>query len=275
VTAQRGAEPAGNARGVFAWRIVFTLPTLAVLLSVTGGWRDVRQVAGLLRRHPRRLLVLVVDALLMGVQVWMFAWAPRTGHALDVSLGYLLLPLVMVLVGAVLHGERFTALRVVAVACAVLGVIAAMAVGGGVAWPTLVVALGYPLYFTIRTRAGLNTVGAFAGESLVLLPVAVWVVAGLPPFGPFGWPHPVALLGAALLGVIGGTALVLYLTASRLLPFGLFGLLSYLEPVLLVAVSVVLLHDPLTLADAAVYAPIALALVAVAADGFRGAVART
>jgi chloramphenicol-sensitive protein RarD len=254
---------------VFAWRAIFTVPTLAVLLSLIGGWRDVRRVAGLLRWHPRRVLVLVVDALLLGVQVWMFAWAPRTGHALDVSLGYLLMPLVMVVAGAVLHGERFTALRIVAVVCAVIGVVAAVALGGGIAWPTLVVALGYPLYFTIRTRAELNTVGAFAGESLVLLPIAAWVVAGLPPFGPFAWPQPIALLGGALLGVIGGTALVLYLAASRLLPFGVFGLLSYLEPVLLVVVSVVLLHDPLTPADAAVYGPVALALIAVAADGFR------
>lgn len=34
---------------------------------------------------------------LVGVQLWLFSWAPLHGHALDASLGFLLLPLAIVL----------------------------------------------------------------------------------------------------------------------------------------------------------------------------------
>ena len=40
-----------------------------------------------------------------------------------------------------------------------------------------------------------------------------------------------------LLGLVSAVALALYMIASRWLPLGLFGLLSYVEPVLLVVVA--------------------------------------
>ena len=56
--------------------------------------------------------------------------------------------------------------------------------------------------------------------------------------------------------------------ASRLLPLSLFGLLSYLEPVLLLGASL-LLDEILTVADAFVYIPIVIALVLLGLSGGR------
>ncbi|WP_188703277.1 hypothetical protein [Microbacterium nanhaiense] len=55
-------------------------------------------------------------------------------------------------------------------------------------------------------------------------------------------------------------ALLLYLRASELLPFGLFGLLTYVEPVLLAIVSITILGESLTPIDLLIYGPIAVAL---------------
>ena len=43
-----------------------------------------------------------------------------------------------------------------------------------------------------------------------------------------------------VLGLVSAVALALYMAASRLLPLGLFGLLSYVEPVLLALVALAL-----------------------------------
>lgn len=252
----------------FAWRVIATLPVVAVLFTVFGGWRDVGAILTRVRRAPALVLVLVVDALLLGVQLWIFGWAPQTGHGLEAALGYLLLPLVMVVVGVALHSERLSLLRVLAVACAVIGVVAAIVVAGGVSPVTVVVALGYPLYFVLRRRARLDTTGSFSLELVILLPIAVWFLAtqhGLAPLVA----SPALIVGVALLGIVSGAALSLYLHASSVLPFGLFGLLTYLEPVLLIAVSALLLGEPLTVADAFVYGPIAAALVLLAIEPFR------
>ncbi|WP_285035275.1 EamA family transporter RarD [Plantibacter sp. ME-Dv--P-095] len=249
-----------EANEIFAWRVIATVPVLAALVGVFGWWRDVRDIALRLARRPLLVLVIVLDGLLLSVQLWLFGWAPQTGHGLELALGYLLMPLAMVVVGVVLHRERLAPLRIAAVAAAAVGVTAAIVVAGGLSWATVAVALGYPVYFAIRRRAGLDSIGAFCFELLVLVPVAV-VLALQPSSLDVLAAHPQLGWGILLLGVIGGVALVLYLVASRLLSFGVFGLLSYLEPVLLVHVAVLLLGESLTLTDVFVYGPIVLALV--------------
>jgi chloramphenicol-sensitive protein RarD len=249
-----------EANEIFAWRVIATVPVLAALVGVFGWWRDVRDIALRLSRRPALILVVVLDGLLLSVQLWLFGWAPQTGHGLELALGYLLMPLAMVVVGVVLHRERLAPLRIAAVAAAAVGVTAAIVVAGGLSWATVAVALGYPVYFAIRRRAGLDSIGAFCFELLVLVPVAV-VLALQPSSLAILAAHPQLGWGIVLLGVIGGVALVLYLVASRLLSFGVFGLLSYLEPVLLVLVAVLLLGESLTLTDVFVYGPIVIALV--------------
>ncbi|MCS6474513.1 EamA family transporter RarD, partial [Burkholderia thailandensis] len=55
-------------------------------------------------------------------------------------------------------------------------------------------------------------------------------------------------------------ALASYLKASRMLPMALFGILGYVEPVLLVAVSLLLLGETLSAAQLATYGPIWVAV---------------
>lgn len=250
---------------IVAWRIVVMLPVLVALFAVTVGLRDVARVARRIRRRPALAIVLVVDAALLSVQLWLFGWAPIAGHGLDTATGYLLLPLAMVLVGVLLHGERLSRMRGAAVAAAALGVVAALAIGGTVGIATALVALGYPVYFDLRRRFGLDGPGATVLEQLVLLPVAIVVIVVHAATGSaaVGWGHVPMLL---LLGVVSGAALWMYLSASRMLPFGLFGLLTYVEPVLLVVVSTALLGEAVGASDALVYGPIAVALVVLALE---------
>jgi chloramphenicol-sensitive protein RarD len=49
---------------------------------------------------------MVVSSALLGVQLWLFMWAPLNGRSLDVSVGYFLLPLTMVLTGRLVYGAN-------------------------------------------------------------------------------------------------------------------------------------------------------------------------
>lgn len=129
---------------VLGWRILLTIPVVVGVHLATGGWRDVHRVVCRLRHRRALIAILIVDAALLGVQLWLFSWAPQSGNGLDTALGYLLLPLVMVIVGTVLHREQLSLLRTAAVTSAAVGVVAAVVVAGGLSWVTLVVGLGYP-----------------------------------------------------------------------------------------------------------------------------------
>jgi chloramphenicol-sensitive protein RarD len=78
------------------------------------------------------------------------------------------------------------------------------------------------------------------------------------------------VVAAALAGAVAMTA---YLAASRLLTLPVFGLLSYVEPVLLVGVAL-LLGDVIAGWDVVVYALLAGALGLLSLDGFRAARSR-
>lgn len=259
-----------DANEVFGWRVVASLPLVALIFALTRRWRDVVRVARRLGAHPALIPVMLLNGLLLGVQLWIFGWAPQTGHGLDASLGYLLLPLVMVIVGALLHRERLTGWRIAAVSSAGVGVIAAIVVAGGLAPVTIAIALGYPLYFTLRRRAGLDSSGALVFELTILLPVAIWMLSQASSFTRVA-ASPSLAIGIVLIGVVSSIALVLYLAASASLPFGLFGLLTYLEPVLLVVVSLTILGEQPHVSDALVYSPIVIALVLLGIEPIRGA----
>ncbi|GAA4285729.1 EamA family transporter RarD [Georgenia daeguensis] len=248
---------------VFGWRVVLTAPLVTVLLLLTRQWGTVTAMAARVRARPATAAVLVLAAALLGVQLWLFTWAPAHGHALQVALGYFLMPLVMVVVGVVAFGERLSRARLAAVLFAAAGVAHELVRVGTLSWSTVLVALGYPAYFVLRRRAGTATTGAMWFEFVILLPVALVLVVTGPSLAVV--PDLAPLLG--LLGVLSSAALVCYVVASQHLSFSLFGLLSYLEPVLLALVSVTLLGQGIAPDEWWTYVPIWVAVLLLALEG--------
>lgn len=80
--------------------------------------------------------------------------------------------------------------------------------------------------------------------------------------------HPGLYVLIPVLGAISASALIAYVMASRLLPFSLFGLLSYVEPVLLVGVAL-LLGETIGADQWLTYLPIWGAVVVLVIEGFK------
>lgn len=229
-----------NGEVVFGWRMLLTMPCLSLFLLYSGDWRLVTALFTQLKTRPVMWIGLPLSSALMAVQLWIFMWAPINGRGLAVSLGYFMMPLVLVLVGRFLYQERPTRLQWLAVVCAALGVGNELWHAGGVSWETMVVAIGYPLYFVWRRWLGNDNLGGLWCDMLLMLPVAAWFVfATDSPMAAFD-ERPLLYLLVLGLGMISALALACYILASRRLPFSLFGLLGYVEPVLLVVVSLVL-----------------------------------
>lgn len=250
---------------VYGWRIVLTLLVIGPVYALVPACRaQMATVLGRIRARPSLLFYGAIASALVGVQLWLFMYAPMNGYALATSLGYFLLPLVMVVVGRAAFSERLSQGQKIAVTLAVVGVGHQVIFGGGLAWPTLVICLGYPLYFAARRRARFESNAAFTLEILFLTPLALYFIL-TSVRGPGA-----ELLPVLSIGLLGAVAMFLYLGAASLLSLSVFGLLSYVEPVLLM-VAAVIMGEQLLLKDAFTYVPIVLALVLLAADGFRAA----
>jgi chloramphenicol-sensitive protein RarD len=249
---------------IFAWRVLWTAPGALTLIALRSRLPQMRALLKRTLTERWTALALIASAALLGIQLWLFLWAPLHGRMLEVSLGYFLLPLTMVLTGRFYYRERLDPLQWAAVACAALGVAHELWATGAFAWPTVLVALGYPPYFVLRRKINADSLTAFAVEMSLLFPIAAAMIATGGSLQLLSGRVDIGMLWLPGLGVLSTVALASYLKASRLLPMALFGILGYVEPVLLVLVSVTLLGEHLSATQLATYIPIwfAVALTA-------------
>ncbi|MGN8248006.1 EamA family transporter RarD [Pseudomonas sp. SMV7] len=253
---------------IFGWRTLLTLPCLTLFMLVSKDWKRVGELLARVKRTPLLALGMLGTSWLMGVQLWLFLWAPLHGRSLEVSMGYFLLPLAMVLTGRLVYGERLSRLQKVAVACAALGVGHELFQHGSFAWETLVVTIGYPIYFVLRRRCRTDHLGGLWCDMCLLLPWALYFVIQGPLSAADLQAHPGLYALIPVLGAISASALIAYVLASRLLPFSLFGLLSYVEPVLLVGVAL-LLGETIGPDQWLTYLPIWAAVLVLILEGIR------
>ena len=245
---------------VYAQRVLWSLPAVMLLVLLARQWSTLLTSCQRLLHEPLLLLALPVAATLVGVQWILFVWAPLNERMLEMSLGYFLLPLTMVLVGRLFYGERLSRLQAIAVVFALLGVIHELWLTRAFSWVTLVVAIGYPPYFMLRRWMCLDALSGFVLEVGLMAPLAIWLIVQSGP--PQLFTHAPQLWWLLPgLGLLSALAFAAYMASSRLLPMGLFGILSYVEPVLLFALAVLFLGEAFDMGQLWTYGPIWLAVL--------------
>lgn len=230
-----------SSEAIFGWRMLLTVPFMTLLLGVGGEWHQVRAFFKRIATERTLWVLLPLSSALLNLQLWLFMWAPAHGHALDVSMGYFMLPLTLIAMGRLAFGERLSMFQAFAAALACVGVVHELWRVGHVSWPALLVCLGFPLYFYLRRRYKTDHLAGLWVDMSLSLPVAIWFLAAP------GWAmwhelqhHPELPVRIVGLGLISVSALMCYMAASKRVPLGLFGLLGYVEPVLLVLVALAL-----------------------------------
>ena len=249
---------------IVAHRILWSVPILALLLSVAGAWDEV----GAALRNRRAMLLLGVTALLIGANWLLYVYAVNSGHILAGSLGYYLNPLANVLLGRIVLKERLSWLQWAAVALAAAG-IAALAAGAlGQLWISIALCLSFASYGLLRKIAPVDATAGLAIETALLAPfAAAWLVwsfsSGQPTFGDSS--ADIVLIAVA--GVVTTVPLLLFTAAARRLPYSMLGMLQFIAPTLQFLIAVLLYGEPFTTAHAiafgAIWAALGLYVVAI------------
>lgn len=237
---------------VFVWRILAMWLVLVSFLLLSGQMQPrLTQIRALLdknlcsRASLKNLLWLLLPTPILGSQFWLFMWAPVNGQGIQTAMGYFLFPLMMVLFGCVLFGERLSRLQWLAVGLAALGVATEMLRTGSVSWATLWVCGTYPIYYILRRRQGVSALTGLLVDLTLIAPFALvyllWMQPDTLSMVADSWVLLFMILG---LGVISVLAMQTNVDASQLLPVNVFGMLSYVEPALLFVLAVTLLGNP-------------------------------
>ncbi|AWI51028.1 EamA family transporter RarD [Actinobacillus porcitonsillarum] len=225
-----------NGESMFGYRIFVLAPFILLaifLFKQTGKFAELWQK---IKQKPPLVFILLLLALNTGVQLWLFLWAPNHGQALEVSIGYLLLPITAVTLGKIVFKEQFTRLKWLAVFFAVIGVFSNVLLSGTFSWATLVAGLGYPIYITLRRYFGINHLASFFVELILVIPFALYFILQTdmqPILAENKWIYHFL----ALFGLVNGAAFIFYIASSNLLPVNVLGLLGYVEPLVMLFIS--------------------------------------
>jgi chloramphenicol-sensitive protein RarD len=235
------------AADVLANRILWSLLLIGGIMVATGGGARLRAVVV----QPRLLLLLVTSALLIALNWLIYTWAVLNGHVLDTSLGYFINPLISIVFGVVLLGERLVRLQWIAVGLAATGVAIVAIANGALPLVSLGVALSFALYGLVRKFASVDAITGLLVETIILAPVALgWLLTR--PQGLFGHPPATeALLIAG--GALTAVPLLLFGVATRWLKLSTIGLMQYIAPTMVFLLAVFLFGEALTPARLAAF----------------------
>jgi chloramphenicol-sensitive protein RarD len=242
------------------WSAVFAV--LTILLWKHPGWWKA------LVDNPTRFLVLMCSGALIAGNWLVYVWAVNNGRMLEASLGYYINPLVNVLLGMLLLGERLRRLQWIAVGLAIIGVAQQLWMAGNLPWVSLALALSFAFYGLIRKQAPVPALPGLLVETWLLLPLALgWLLfhGDAMTTDMAFWPTPVGLLLIAA-GPVTLVPLLCFTAAARDLPYATLGFLQYMAPTLVLILAVTFYGEHLSTANLVAFGFIWMALAVYSVD---------
>jgi len=225
------------------WRIIWTLPLCLVIVAVRRQFPELRAAL----TSPRTLLALLASSVLIAINWFVYIWAIMAGEVYATSIGYYLNPLLNVLLGTLVLGEKLTKRQWIAVAIAALAVAFLAAAAVKSLWISLSLGLSFAFYGLVRKQVAVGSLPGLTIESAILLPVAGSIAAwyAMSPqgsaFGHDAWMSALIVFS----GVVTAVPLLLFAIAARRMDYSTLGFIQYLSPTIVFFLGLFVFHQPL------------------------------
>lgn len=226
---------------VMAHRVLWSL----VLFSGFLAWQGrLRALAGACADWPATWRTIFA-ALFVSINWFLFIYAVFIGRTTEAALGYYIFPLVAVVLGVVIYGERLSRGQWASVGLAAAGVVWLTVGLGQVPVISLILAVTFGLYGMVKKGLSIGPVISVTAETFVLIVPAVaylvWLwLQGNAAFGR-DWQTS-ALLAAS--GIQTALPLILFSRAAQRIAYSTVGLIQYLNPTLQFLCAVFILSEP-------------------------------
>lgn len=247
-------------------RIVWSLVFLLGVVGWQGNFGTLRDAF----RSGRLIGLNLLSSVLLATNWTVYVWAVNSGHVIESSLGYFLVPLVNVALGSLLLHERLRPLQWTAIGFAALGVSFLLFRVGHVPWIALSIAATWAGYGLLKKKSALGAITGLTVETLLLFPVAAglllwWNHTGEGALGRVDVRQHVLVL---IVGVVTAVPLLLFAYGAQRIRLTTLGLLQYLAPTVQFLLGYFLYREPFDATRLQAYALIWLGLALYTADGF-------
>jgi chloramphenicol-sensitive protein RarD len=256
-----------NAFQLIGARIISSFVLLAAFLAFTRRWRGLE----ILRRDRKVLALVAVAAVLLTANWTGYVWAVVHDDVIQTALGYFIAPLGTVLIGVLVLREHLRPAQKVALSLAALAMVELTLAYGRVPVIALIISASWAFYGLLKRRIPMGAFEGLTGETLLLLPPALAIVAlpalaghGLATQGSTGQMVLVALSGLATT-----VPLLMFAASARRVPFTLLGPMQYIVPTINFLLGVFVYHEPLAASQVIGFALVWVGLIIFTVDSVR------
>ena len=227
------------------WRIIWTLPFCLLIVALRKQFPALREAIS----NRRTMLALFASAVLIAINWFVYIWAIMQNQVYAASLGYYLNPLLNVLLGTVLLGERLSKWQWLAVAIAASAVALLAAGALTTLWISLSLAFSFGMYGVVRKQVPVGSLPGLTIESAILLlpacGIAWWYAQS--PVGPSFGTDPFLSAAIAFSGVVTAVPLLLFAIAAKRMNYSTLGFIQYLAPTIVFLLGLTVFGEELRL----------------------------
>jgi chloramphenicol-sensitive protein RarD len=229
---------------ILAHRIAWSLPIMALLTVVAGGWRQVRAVLG-----SRTLLaVLLASSLFLAANWLLYIYATVTHRVTEASLGYYMMPLVNAAFATLFLREKLRPAHFPALGLVTVGVAIPCLAAGYLPWIAVALPVTFGLYGLVRKLAPVDSMTGLTVETLLMLPPSLGFLLFLSSEGrnhmtPNDWGLDALI---AFSGVVTVVPLLTFTLALRRLPLLAVSFMQFISPTVQMLIAVIWLGEELT-----------------------------
>ena len=213
---------------VLAHRAFWTFVVVSVVHLARRSWQQVREAA----LSPRILGLEALAGVVIGSNWLVWVWAVNNERVLEGSLGYFITPLVSIVLGVVVVGERLRRGQWAAVSFGVASVVWLTVDMGRLPWVSLFLAATFGSYGLIKKMVDMPPLDMLAIELSVMLPVALGFLAFRTAGGHEALVSatPVEAMVLVASGAFTAIPLLFFAGGVRRVPLAVIGVLQYLSP---------------------------------------------
>lgn len=225
------------------WASAFILLSLPFILRWLG--KSERERVSKTLREKKFVAIYILAGILIGINWLTFIWAVSNDRVLEASLGYFISPLLSVVLGVAVIGERLSRAQWNAVWITAAGVLIMAIAGGKPPWVSICLASSFAVYGLVKKQAPLPALIGLLIENAVLLVPAVcflvyWQSQDNTTFGTDSYLSMFLVLG----GCITIAPLALFAFAAPRVPLATIGILQFIGPTMQFVIGAFVLAEP-------------------------------
>tara|TARA_R110000824_G_scaffold366730_2_gene555533 strand:- start:36940 stop:37875 length:936 start_codon:yes stop_codon:yes gene_type:complete len=228
---------------ILAHRAMWSLLLTLAFIIALGRWQKLVAVFA----SRRAFGTLCLSGLMIGSNWAVFIWAVNSDRILETSLAYFINPLMSVLTGVALLGERISGPQKMAIALAIAGVSYFTYALGFVPWISLFLALSFAAYGYLKKTLRVDALEGLFVEVLILAPFGIAYLFWQSGHGgsAFVQGDPLTNFYLVASGVMTTIPLLLFTFGAQRIRLTTLGLLQYLVPTTSFSIAVWVYGEPL------------------------------